>query len=226
MSLPKPIIACLKNKPLLLIIAICFLFVSCDYFKPYKVEKTAKNYLTDKVLKDGDYKVEVKKIKNDTLPFYLNANVYDDVVEFDKMWLDLMYLDVEDYSKLEDIYNDLVERSSNVIKKKSEIETKCYGIDKVFIVYLKARKNGLTTSDKYIVIIDSEETDRVICHIKFDEKIKGMWTNLMIPLRAPIELNEYDIIDLKEINKWYNNKYDYCEDYSNKVYNKHLKRFE
>ena len=120
---------------------------------------------------------------------------------------------------------DKVDISQELKKIQLGIKDKCTGLKESYIVYLKASKqeNGL---EKYIVIIDKDKTDKIICCFEFNEEFKDNLTNLVIAIGMPIELDEYGIIDLKEANKWFNNNLNECEYFSKKVYNKHIKRFE
>lgn len=165
----------------LLIVTICFLFVSCDYIKNYKIKNTAIDFVK-KIEPNAD--VEVTKVLNDTvLPFYLNTHLDLQLSSID------LYFDKLKWSGNKDVNSkEWVEAWDEFYSAvmKFQVDIVCEFEENKHIVFLKSRDRS--TSDEYhhIVIIDNEREAPIERHYYLGQKFHEELLKKIIYVKIPI----------------------------------------
>ena len=189
MSLPKPIKTCLAKMPFLLFILLCFLFVSCDYIRNYRIKNTATDYVKT-IEPNAD--VEVSKVINDTiLPFYLNTYLDMQLSSIDLNLKKPNFLSGNKDTNSKEWVEAWGDFCSDVKKYQVDVFSK-FEDGKKHIVFLKSRDK--TTSDEYchIVIIDNERENSVEHHYYLGQKFYEDLLHKIIYLKVPIYTYETD----------------------------------
>lgn len=219
MSFLESIKTCLAKKTFLLIILVFSLFVSCDYFYYFKLKNTVTDYIKQT---STNADVEVTKVINDTIPFYFDSTLQQDVGLFYAIfykWVD-KGLKKENY---ELFTQQIMEAKRNVMRSFNKAEKK-----KGYIVYTKIipKEYGTDSVSKQIFIFDKNNTDTFTQHITFDDSYNEYISHLLFALTVPIELDENDCLDFSAVEKWYRHSISELEIGSDKVYAKHEKYFK
>ena len=158
-------------KHLIYLLSFFILFSGCT---ESHVKSTATDYIKNHMKDPSSFKAEKVQVLFDTIPIFLNQNILSSAKK--------CYEAIEDYSRYKErnsyLWQEETEKAKNVMNKAILSLKLDYGLTKTlvsssinYIVLIKCSgKNsyGGTVSSKYIVIVDKDNTDKVLGDFNID----------------------------------------------------------
>lgn len=196
-------------KKIFFLLAIPLLLLSCS---EGNVKKTATEYIKNQMKDPSSFKAENVVVLKDTVPIYLSKDLLSaadkakDALEDSEryknrssyLWYDEQQKASRDFSNSYSMLKSLIESTT---KEKPVVE---------YMVLMKVTGNnsfGGTVSSKYIVIVDKDDTSKVLGEFRLDENLikKIMIINMTENPGSHLKFNQFGKVDtdgMSELEKF------------------------
>lgn len=201
-------------RKILFILSVLLLLTGCTRFK---IKKTATEYIKqNEIILHNE--VEVTKIINDTIPWYFDCNLREDLAAFDEA---LAAFNEANKGELRMLTQEIRDKKLRIRRSFNEAIKRKKG----YIVYTKTIIDRDSILNQ-ILIIDENNTDKVLNYIHFDDSYMSYLCNLFLVLAMPVEYNDNGVFDFKVADEFYRRNITEIEIAADRIYAKHEKYFK